>query len=312
MSTKIQFRKAERKQKKARILISGVSGGGKTMTALKLAMGLRKAGRVAFIDTERGSSELYAGEGKNEFDFDVIQLTDYKPETFLEAADAAADTGAYDVLIIDSLTHSWEGPGGFLDIHRAVTDRSAKKDSYAAWNTVTPMFNQFIDHLLRLPMHVICCLRVKTDYDRSENEKGRLKIEKVGLAPKFRPENEYEWDISGRIDIEHKLMIDKTRLSFLKDAVIKEPDEKLGLKIRDWLDAGKAVTVYQYDPISLGASLETKEQKQAANETFRAHNVRKVGKYYEADQPIIDWSAFLITNNNGGKKEDEQQAGQNI
>jgi len=52
-----QFHKAERKKGKLRLAIAGPAGSGKTYSALLIALGL--GGRIAMIDTERGSGELY-------------------------------------------------------------------------------------------------------------------------------------------------------------------------------------------------------------------------------------------------------------
>ncbi len=52
------FTKAVRKKSKLRMGISGPSGSGKTMAALSIAKGL--GGKIALIDTERGSASLYA------------------------------------------------------------------------------------------------------------------------------------------------------------------------------------------------------------------------------------------------------------
>lgn len=52
------FKKAERKKAFLKIAITGVSGSGKTYSALQLAQGL--GDKIAMIDTENGSGELYS------------------------------------------------------------------------------------------------------------------------------------------------------------------------------------------------------------------------------------------------------------
>ncbi len=103
------FKKATKAQAKARLLFSGASGSGKTTAALTVASQLGK--RIAFIDTEAGSASLYA----DRFDFDVLELSPpYAPERFTEAIEAAEQAG-YEVIVIDSITHEWSGPGGCQD-----------------------------------------------------------------------------------------------------------------------------------------------------------------------------------------------------
>ena len=64
------FKKAERKQSRLRLCISGPSGAGKTEGALTIATSLKGAGKIAVIDTENGSASLYA----DRFEFDVLNL----------------------------------------------------------------------------------------------------------------------------------------------------------------------------------------------------------------------------------------------
>ena len=65
------FKKATKKNAKLRLALFGVSGSGKSFSALRIATGLAgKNGKIAFIDTERGSASKYA----DRFDFDVCEL----------------------------------------------------------------------------------------------------------------------------------------------------------------------------------------------------------------------------------------------
>ena len=79
----VMFKKAERKQAKLRLALSGPSGSGKTTGALLIAKGI--GGKIAVLDTERGSASLYA----DLCDFDVVELgppyTPTSPRTFAPA-----------------------------------------------------------------------------------------------------------------------------------------------------------------------------------------------------------------------------------
>ena len=104
------FKRATKAAAKLRLGLIGPAGSGKTYTALRIAHGL--GGRIAVVDTERGSASLYAGE--RGIDFDVIELDTYEVERFIDAIkDAAA--GGYSTIIIDSLSHAWAGKGGILE-----------------------------------------------------------------------------------------------------------------------------------------------------------------------------------------------------
>jgi KaiC/GvpD/RAD55 family RecA-like ATPase len=104
------FTRATKAAAKLRLGLVGPAGSGKTMTALRIAKGL--GGRVAVVDTERGSASLYSGERGMEFD--VMELASYEVEKFVEAIKAAVG-GGYSTLVIDSLSHAWSGKGGILE-----------------------------------------------------------------------------------------------------------------------------------------------------------------------------------------------------
>ena len=103
------FRPAVRAKVKARMAIDGPSGSGKTYTALTAASAFSPAGRIAVIDTERGSASLYS----DIFTFEVLELDYFDPINYVMAIQAAEDAG-YEVIVIDSLSHAWEGEGGRL------------------------------------------------------------------------------------------------------------------------------------------------------------------------------------------------------
>ena len=87
----MQFQKAQRKRAKLRLAVAGPSGSGKTTAALTIAKGL--GGRVAVIDTERGSASLYS----DQFEFDTLELNPpYSPERFIEAVKSAEAAAAED------------------------------------------------------------------------------------------------------------------------------------------------------------------------------------------------------------------------
>ena len=126
------FHKAIRAKSKLRLAISGPSGSGKTYGALMVAKGL--GGSIAFIDTERGSASLYS----DLVDFDVAEINPpYTPERFIEAIKGAEKAG-YNTIIIDSITHEWNGAGGCLTLVDQIAGAKFKGNTWSAWNVVTP------------------------------------------------------------------------------------------------------------------------------------------------------------------------------
>jgi len=94
-----QFQKASRAQTYLKIGVDGPTGAGKTYSSLLLALGI--GGKVAVIDTERGSAANYANLG--DFGHGVLGPP-YTPEKYIDAIDAACAAG-FNVLVIDSISH---------------------------------------------------------------------------------------------------------------------------------------------------------------------------------------------------------------
>jgi nucleoside-triphosphatase THEP1 len=226
------FKKATKSAAKMRLGLIGPAGSGKTMTALRIAAGL--GGRVAVIDTERGSASLYAGE--RGLDFDVIELDTYGVERFIDAIKAATE-GGYSVLVIDSLSHAWAGKGGILEYVDNAGKRNQSGGNFAAWRDATPRHNSLVDAILGAPLHVICTLRSKVEYV-VEKVDGRNTVRKVGLQPVQRDGLEYEFTVVGDVTQDHDLVVTKTRAAFLADAVIRQAGEDLGRQLAEWLSDG--------------------------------------------------------------------------
>jgi AAA domain len=227
------FVKAERSAAKLRMALVGPSGSGKTMSALKIGQGLGE--RIAVIDTEHGSASKYAGDVA---DFDVMELSSYHPDRFIEGIQAAAKAG-YQVLIIDSLSHAWAGEGGVLSqVDQIAARQQSKGNTFGAWREATPLHNKLINAILAAPMHVICTMRAKTEYVLEANDRGKQVPRKVGLAPVQRDGMEYEFDVVGDIDTDHRLVVSKSRYTPLADRVIERPGMELGQELGGWLGSG--------------------------------------------------------------------------
>lgn len=222
------FKRAERKRSKLRLAICGPSGSGKTLSALLIAKGL--GGKIAMIDTERGSGELYS----DRLNYDVAQLNPpFTPQRYVELLKDAEQH--YDTIIIDSGTHCWAGEGGILDIHDKAA--ASEKNSFTAWRKVTPQHNQFVDAILNSPAHVIMTMRTKTAYEIVE-ESGKKKPVKIGMAPVQRDGLEYEFTIVLDMSLEgHVATASKDRTGLL-DGNYTVPSEATGELLLSWLNGG--------------------------------------------------------------------------
>ena len=259
------FKKAEKTKLKLRLAIDGASGSGKTWGALTIAASL--GGKIAVIDTEHGSASLYS----DKFNFDVMELnSDFAPEKYIAGIKGAEKAG-YDVLIIDSLSHEWEGPGGCLDIQNRLGGR------YTDWGKVTPRHDALIQAILGSNMHVIATMRTKAEYIIEKNQNAKDAPRKVGTAPKQRDGVEYEFSAVFNLNQQHMASVSKDRTSLFdgRDFML---DESVGKSLIEWLENG--------------VTPPTEEEKQAAIEAERQEWVDKINAQQTIDGLRSIWPTF--------------------
>lgn len=232
----LQFSKATKQQRRARVLLSAPAGAGKTYTALTWAKVLGK--RIGVIDTEHGSALDYA----DLFDFEHLDLSPpYTVDRYTAALAAAAEAGI-DCLIVDSLSHAWIGKGGLLNL----VDEYASKhrgDSFGAWRDVTPKHLEFVEALLSFPGHLICTTRAKMDYQLQQDDRGKWSPVKLGLAPQQRDGLEYEFAVVAEMTVpDNVLTVTKSRCAAIAPGFSQtKPDDTLARTLADWLSVGAAM-----------------------------------------------------------------------
>lgn len=230
----MKLQKATRKKVKLRLGLSAVSGGGKTYSALLLAKGLvGDWDKIAVIDTENNSASLYSHLGE----FNTIELAaPYSPERYIEAI-TACEAAGMECIIIDSITHEWDGKGGCLEIADQVTQASSSKNSYTAWAKVTPRHQAFIDKILQSNCHIITTVRRKQDYDMVKDG-NKTQVVKVGMKEVTREGFEYELTANFNIETSHYCTASKDRTGLFMD---KQPfliSEETGQRIKEWCESG--------------------------------------------------------------------------
>lgn len=226
----MQLRKAERKQSKIRLGLSGASGFGKTYSGLLIAYGITGSwDKIAMIDTESGSGDLYSDLG----DYNIITLkAPYSPERYIEAIKTCEDAGM-ECIIVDSITHEWDGEGGCLEIYNKLGGR------YQDWAKVTPRHDRFIQAILNCKSHIITTVRRKQDYDMVKNDKGRLEVKKVGTKEVTREGFEYELTANFEfINDAHLVKASKDRTGLFADKPEFVPSIETGKKIFEWCQSG--------------------------------------------------------------------------
>jgi hypothetical protein len=248
----VMIRKARRSATKMRLLLPGPSGSGKTFGALKIAKGI--GGRTVVIDTEQGSSDMY----DDLHEFDVVDLSPpFTPERYIECITACEQAG-YDIIIVDSITHEWNGKGGCLELVDEIARAKFKGNTWSAYSEITPRHRAFIDAMLRSKCHIIATARAKTETAQVD-EGGRKRVVKLGMAAETRQGVEFEFDIV--LDLVHDghfatVSKDRTGL-FAGDP--KPITEDTGRRLAEWLAGGHAV-----EPPQPSDDLEVVEKATAA------------------------------------------------
>lgn len=244
----MELKRATRKQVKLRLGMSAVSGGGKTYSALLLAYGMTNDwSKIAVIDTENGSASLYSNLGE----FLTIDLqAPYTPERYIQAIQTCENAGM-EVIIIDSITHEWDGKGGLLEIHGAM-----KGNSFTNWSSLTPRHQKFIDAILHSKCHVITTVRRKQDYEMTLNDKGKQTPVKVGLKEITREGFEYELTLNFNLEVNHMATAskDRTGLFMGQPQFIITPET--GKTLMDWCASGADPVKEAYKTISDSQTLD--------------------------------------------------------
>jgi hypothetical protein len=222
------FKRAVKYDAKLRLAISGPAGSGKTYTLLKFAALL--GGPVAAVDTEHGSMAKYA----DEFAFDVEELATFDPLIVPERIQQASGAG-YRSLIIDSLSHFWNGKDGELEQVDRITARSKSNNSWAAWREVSPKHNKLVEAIITAPIHVLVGMRVKTEWLIESGKDGKMQPKRVGLQSIMRDGIEYEFDVAADMDLDHNFIVTKSRCPKLDGQIYHKPGEEVAEILKVWV-----------------------------------------------------------------------------
>lgn len=224
-------RKSSKKQAKIKLALQGCAGSGKTYSALLLAYGLcNDWSKIAVIDSENGSADLYANLGQ----YNVLPLQDkFAPETYVEAIKVCEDAGM-EVIIIDSISQCWDN---LLEYHANLPG-----NSFTNWQKITPRMNAFMQKILQSNSHIICTMRCKQDYVLNEKN-GKMVPEKVGLKAVMRDGIDYEFTIVFDINMKHQALASKDRTSLF----IGKPEftitKDTGRQILEWCNDGVSAEI---------------------------------------------------------------------
>lgn len=264
------FKKATKAQAKLRAAVFGPSGAGKTFTSLRVATGLAgDGGRIAVIDTERGSASKYA----DRFSFDVLELEDQSIDGYVAAIREAGAAG-YTVLVIDSLSHGWQT---LLEEIEKLAKAKYRGNTWSAWSEGTPLQRRLVQAILAYPGHVLATMRSKTEWTTVDDGRGKKSPQRVGLAPEQGKGVEYEFDLLVEISTEHIANVIKDRTGKFQDKLLEKPGEQFGRELAAWLADGDPAPAkpVKVEPVkATGAGLVAEIRDYIA----KATNVRTLGK----------------------------------
>lgn len=239
-------KKAKREKVYVKVALMAPSGGGKTYSSLRLATGMAKEiekntgkkARILLANTEQKRGYYYA----NEFDYDIVDLNaPYNPEKFVELINWATEQ-KYDILILDSTSHEWEGKGGCLELQQAAGG------TYQCWGKITPRHNKFINAIADSPIHIIATMRGKDQYEMTKDDRGKASVQKLGVGARQRDGFEYEFTCTFLIDQKTncaEVQKDNTHIFENEGATLLT--ESHGAKIIQWANSGEGFTPAKRD-----------------------------------------------------------------
>jgi hypothetical protein len=226
------FQTAERRNTHILVALAGASGSGKTFSAMNLATGICGDKPFAVIDTEAGRALHYA----DQFNFKHADFAPpFTPERYLEAVKAAEKAG-FEAIVIDSMSHEFDGQGGIMEMAEASTVKGP-----GAWKDPKMRHKKMMNAFLQVRAHLIFCLRAEEKIDMSKkDDRGRVIVENAGWFPIQEKRFMYEMTASftlqpgspGVVDLTlpHKVQ-DQHRMSFLPGRHITA---EAGAKLAAW------------------------------------------------------------------------------
>jgi|SRR5579872_2797827 len=235
----LEIRKAVRRAIPMQIGFYAPSGAGKTLSAILMAAGLSPKQKIVIVDTERSRASLYS-DNKRVLavlpnGFDVIELDPpYHPKRYIEAFDLAESSG-YEVVIVDSGSDSWDGPGGCCDL---------SEQNKGMWNIPKLWNKRMMTRASTSDMNVIWCLKAQDKtkiIDKSKSVSGKQEYIELGTQPIWEKNNLFSLLLVFSVD-------PKTHLSTVVKChddlwdLFKEPKlitKEDGERLRLWNQSGK-------------------------------------------------------------------------
>jgi hypothetical protein len=273
-----EFKPATRQGVKLMIGLAGASGAGKTKSALELATGLAgPSGKIVFLDTEAKRGLHYAPAPGEDADSDAgayvfhhVDLSPpFPPTRFTELVEQFAEA---DVIIIDSMSHEYDGEGSITDMANTAQEGIPKPgvenprtknsrqadwwkdwiqrpvDGPGAWKEPKRLHKEMMNKFLQSRAHLIFCLRAEEKIKMARDERTRKTvIEDAGWTPICEKRFMYEMTISFTLrpddpgkpqyDLPHKIQDQHRHIFPAGQYISAESGHLLGV----WADGGNLI-----------------------------------------------------------------------
>ncbi len=220
--------------------IAGPSGSGKTYSAILYARGLvGPNGKIGFVDTENKRSRFYADVAGG---FDVIDLDPpFTSTRYIEAIKTFEDAG-YKAIIIDSISHEWEGTGGVLEQADAI-EQATKRAGLHCWAKPKAGHKKMMNEFLQTSAHLIFCCRVKEKVVQVKGANGKTEIVNEGFVVVQEKMFIYEMTVSMMLEEGSHVPTIQKCPGDLEAAfpVGKKITPDIGKSVAQWADQGVAI-----------------------------------------------------------------------
>lgn len=276
----MQVANAIREKQKALIGLVGPSGSGKSLSALLLAYGIVKEAypdlseeelwkKIGAADTEHRRLLNYVGQTHGNITIGSFKYIDFEPpfntERYNMAIKLLMQQGV-EVIIVDSLSHQWQGEGGVVETHGGM-----QGNSFQNWGKLAPESSKLVKGLTTANVHMITTLRVKSDYV-IEQVDGKNVPKKVGMKPVQKDDMEYEFDTVFSISMDHTARVSKDITNLFEGDEFIITDE-IGSKLYRYLELG----------VDVQAEERARREEEEAN---RMSNVAKIRELSSTDDKV--------------------------
>lgn len=196
----------------------GGSGGGKTVTAIIWAVGMAGPdAKIGVIDTEQKRSTIAADVvedlakkhyGRPIPKIKVIHISEpFHPLKYVAGMQLLVEAGCK-AIVVDSTSHAWNGPGGYLELKEEALQRMAGDDwkkretcaMAAAARTKPQTHGKLFNAITQCPIPLILCFRGVDKTRMSKGADGKMQIAKDEFSTPIQESNLiFEMLISGEV-----------------------------------------------------------------------------------------------------------------